>query len=187
MSATPGGLSPPARQGGGVRTGAGDVRQPARRRADCSSLGGGWPTLPYMPDVVTRWTWVAAFATILVIATADWVAHATVPETWTYTDGGRERVEFGYAPASGTIDWWLLSVPRVLLPVCVVAAVWTAAGRRRAAVGWTLAAAALLAVVLLRVALHEPLAIRGGVLAAEAAVAAAGLAALRARRRQRDS
>lgn len=136
-----------------------------------------------MADVVRRWTWVAAVAAILVVATADWVAHATVPEMWTYTDGGRERVEFGYAPGFVTIDWWLLTVPRLLLPVCVVAALWTVRGRWRAALGCTFAATALLAVVLLRIALHEPLALRGGVFAAEAAVAIAGLAVVTARPR----
>jgi hypothetical protein len=137
-----------------------------------------------MTRMLRRWTWVGAFALLVVVWAADWVATATVPELWVPTDSGYERVEVPLSPAFPSADWWLLTAPRLALPVLVVAALWSAVRSRRVALGCALAAAALLAVVLLYVAAHEALALRAGVFAAQAAVAASVVVALASRPRR---
>jgi hypothetical protein len=160
------------------------VSRPQDTMRPRSSAGDGVPMRRVMSGVLRRLSWLAVATAVVAVWSADWVATATVPEMWTVTSSGYERVEVPFSPAFPSADWWLLMAPRLALPVLVVATLWSAVRNRRLARGCALAAVALLTVVLLYVAANEALALRAGVFAAQAAVAAAVAAALAARARQ---
>ncbi len=128
--------------------------------------------------------------------TYEWIAGATLPVSYGQwePDGPFERHEIPATPPFGSLDWFLLTVPRVAITGLVLAALgWAIAariGRRgawRASMKCGVAAVAALLIVLARVASLDVLELRPGVYAAEFAIAAALVTAVAVRPSPRSS